>query len=77
MRHVDISPPTHPHPRSGFGRLTDFFGRWIRCQRQFPAAVGDDPVLATREPAAVLNEGLADYVDYEQLTAFDFVTGRE
>jgi hypothetical protein len=30
-----------------------FFGRWIRRQRPFPAAAGDDFVRATSEPAAV------------------------
>jgi len=32
----------HPtrRPRLGFGRAAGFFGRWIGCQRPFPAAVG-------------------------------------
>jgi hypothetical protein len=37
-------------PGFGFGRAADFFGRWIRCQRPFPAAVGDDFVLAIFGP---------------------------
>jgi hypothetical protein len=50
--HNDL-PHTNRRPRFAFGKLAGFFGRWIRCQRRLPAAVGDDFVRATSEPAAV------------------------
>ena len=44
----------HPdRPRLVFGRASGFFGRWIRCQRPFPAAAGDDFVLAISGPPVV------------------------
>ncbi len=50
----DISLATNRRPSFGFGRrLSGFFRRWIRCQRPFPAAVGDDFIRATSESAAV------------------------
>jgi hypothetical protein len=47
-----ISAEGTRRPRFGFAEC-GFFGRWIRRQRPFPAAAGDDVSLATCEPAAV------------------------
>jgi hypothetical protein len=48
------SPHTNRRPHFGFGRrLSGYFGRWILCQRLFPAAGSDDVVLAISGPAAV------------------------
>jgi hypothetical protein len=41
----DNSLRMKPRPRFSFGELTGFFGRWIRCQRPFPAAVAEMNVL--------------------------------
>ena len=38
--------------RTACSLASGFSGRWIRCQRPLPAAVGEDFVLATSEPAA-------------------------
>ncbi len=60
----DPSPQTNRCRRFGFGRrLSCFFGRWIGCQRPFPAAGGDEFVLATCEAAAV---------DYAKIDAHDY-----
>ena len=40
MKKPDNSPHTNRRPRFGFEGF-GFFGRWIRCQRPFPEAVGE------------------------------------